>query len=411
MKKLLSFAFLLAAILFAAPQDAYASETIDKILIWKAVPKDYVGQSNVYLHSDENPTGTQVIFDFESNVNEEWDLYRACVEDMSAGNYWVTTTTSEDGLFLDSVGFGFPDMEQKSLVPDIDMNVTAAYIKYYPKAELNNMDTFLNDGMGIPQFFCVFDSADSIENSVKNIESIFLTLFTDYISWFEEKYSHDTNKLLEKLTTKQENYGHFDDFNLLYLPAGYTLYEYCESSAVDFLYALVSNNKTLTVPFWKTLIEHPELPEAQTVAKYNIVTVLKDWGWNIVFDTRNLEYDENGGCITDFTIKEDPNAERKLFFPDLGDDVPKNLPKVGLILDTSEEAIPSTTPDEEIDYGEERFENIPDNENDNKGTSQNPSNISQEEPKEDSSVGIIITVIVLIVILGVVIIVIAKKKK
>lgn len=423
MKKILSLVFLLGAMILSAPQDVYANENVDKILVWKAVPKEYVGQSNVYLHSDADPTGTKVTFDFESNINTEWDLYRACLKDMPVGNYWVTTSTSEDGSFMDSIGFGYPDTEQKSVIPNIDTNVSTVNIKPTNNADSidlgnNNRPTIAGTD-GLAQFFCVFDTNENIGQSVKNIENTYTFLFKEYILYTETQYGHHYDRVSERLFTVNERSGHFDDFLLLYQPCGYSLFEYVDDSQNHCLEEISRADsrfaKEMPIYFSKMFLEREDLFTEENL-RYTYLRQLQDWGWHIVIDTRKIEYDENGNCITDFTIKEDFDEERVLLFPDLGDEIPNDLPIIGPInpyttFMDEDNTSTTDTPNQDIDYGEERFENIPEDNNE-PSSDTSSDDILIDEPEEPSSpIGIIVVIIIIVVILGAVIIIVIKTKK
>lgn len=431
MKKILSLVFLLGAMICSTPQDAYANEKVDKILVWIAVPKEYVGEYNVYLHSDADPTGTRLYPDFNSYYNEDWDLYRVYLKNMPAGNYWVTTSTSKDGSFMDSIGFGYPDTNQKSLVPNIDTNVSMINIK--PTNNLSYIDTGEIESIhcnhpaaatdGLAQFFCIFDSAENIGNSLNAIEDIFITLFRDYYD--KSRYSHEA--ATDVLFTYCENSGHFDDFILLYQPYGYSFSEYAYDSENRLLqnmaYHPISNPdgsdsvvREMSAYFSKKPSALEDLFTEEKLS-YTFLHQLRDWGWNIVVDTRNLKYDKDGNCISKFIVKEDSDEEKIFLFPDLGDAVPDDLPNVGkanpYLTFTDENNSPDTdAPNQSVDYGEKQFENIPKDEDSLFSGTPNDNVFINGNPEESSPLtGIVAAIIIGIIILGAVIIIVVKTKK
>lgn len=402
MKRLLFLSVLVVTLALAFPRTAYAevktvppidTGEIRLITVWAAVPRDYAGETHVYLHSNQNPGGTRVLFDTLYS-NDDWKLCRCYLEHMTPDTYWITASTADDGEFFgDSAGTGFPDLNQRSLVPDIDTGITSMEIPSTLEAPSGMWyyEAVPIDAAGFPQFFCIFDSIEQFPETVASIEPVFRELMKEYAAHIDELYGHRMDEVIDAMVPLYMDAGHFDDYVSLYLPAGFFLNEYAhetKNSALGSLESPYSKNGAL---FDKKALEEPESEYAESRRKNDNVILLKDWGWDIRYDTRNLEYDENGNCITEFRIGEDGNIN--LFFPDLGDEIPDDLPLVVLPDGSVSQGgpVPSVSPDipgkepgDDTEHGdtkhEEKIESFPTDKPEKPGTDKDKD--SQETRKK-----------------------------
>lgn len=420
MKKLLFLSVLLVSFVLALPGTAYAEHMpADKemdvaiITVWIAVPREYVGESHVYLHSNGNPSGTRVPLGRSLYSNEDWVLYRYYFEDMAPDTYWVTASTADDGEFFgDSAGTGFPDLNQRSLLPDIDTGVTSIEIA----TDLTDEGTIWWYelvpvwGAGFPQFFCIFDSIERFPETVSNIELIFTELMKEYAAYLDNLYGHTLKWVIDDMVPLHKDAGHFDDFIKLYQPVGYSVYEYAWESYNPALNDLIES-RVLGDVFDKGALEDPESEYAESLMLSDPLRILKDWGWDIRYDTRNLEYNEDGDCITEFGLQEDETAPRKLLFPDLGDKIPDDLPLVVLPDGhvSPGGSAPSVTPGiPEKDHGEERIEFFPTSKPENPKTD-DAQGTEPDTPAKSVPVIPIVAVISAVSVAGVTIFI--KKRK
>lgn len=344
MKRLTCLSVLLAVLLLALPQTAYAGAVdmpelgteleFEFMVFWLAVPVDYEGATNVYLHSDHNPIGEPIFFE-TLYYNDKWKLCRGeLMETLPQDTYWVTTSTADGGgFFADGIGAGFPDLEQRSLLPNLDTKITSMemrvpYIEaetFYSAATYEGYIGMDTEGSGFPQFFCIFDTVERFPETVKNVEAIFRQLIPEYAASLYEFWSIDA--VISFLVPLYWESGHFDDYVNIYQPLGVTLYDYMyKYTRNGFLSWMTRHDNNLEVLLHHFCRENPDSEYTISNKRANYILILKNWGWDIWYDTRNLEYDEEGDCITEFGVFED--GVKNLLFPGLGDVIPDDLPLI-----------------------------------------------------------------------------------
>lgn len=309
---------LLVCRFLSSSMQAYGEEgeaDIRRMAVWVAIPADYDGESDLYLCSSLNPEGMAIGSGSLLYRDKEWILRRLYVDGLQADEYWVSVSTAKKGgLPGNAVGRAFPDMERRSLLPEIDTSVASLYMEADPQEPPSDALLTVSELTGIqaagcPQFFCIFGTIETIDGYLAEIEGIFERLILAYATQVRDTYGFDT--MLRRLTPWSVTYGHFHDYVGLFRPLGVSLEEYADM-AYNRALQMFSPESNPWEPVGAILstwcIEEPEGPDSVRAFENDPATILKGWGWEIYYDVSDasiLKYDEFGNCITDFQFHSD----------------------------------------------------------------------------------------------------------
>jgi len=310
----------LMGLLLMSPVKAYAAE-VPYLTVWIAHPSDYPGSTAVYLHTDSNPEGTFAGTGGLVYETEEWTLRRFILNDVKEDTYWVTVSTADGSFtFPDYIAQGYPDLEQKSVVPELDLSKTTLEVKATPPIPQGDTGLFYYElapyvCQGNPQFFTVVypvAEADLFDSGEK-LMALFDDLLLAYAKDIKANYAY-FDSVLMRIPAHGENDGHFNDYYRLYGPLGVTLEHYAYSSVNEALQCFSECTEVSSLMpgscLAKICTEYPDTSDAVNAIKNDPANILKDWAWEIYYDTSDpsvLAYDDSvfGICLTDFTFKED----------------------------------------------------------------------------------------------------------
>lgn len=411
--------------------EEYTPTTAAYTNIWIAYPEEYPDIPDVYLHSTEKPEGFPILAKASDYVDVSfwangWRCKVYQIEDLAPSDYWVTVDTS----YSEFSGVGFPDMNFRSLLPNIDTKYTKVTIE-------------ADGDWGVPghrqynvqQFFCLCSKTETLDEDVKNIEEIFTGLVTAKMEEFDsEIFSLDS--LVYHAFDDLQFPAHYDDYITWFKPYGCNLYQLF-SEAADPMHQIVpgfslSNGDM----FYRLNFVYPSGMAYTETEDYlfrlregladSFIYKAMLFGWDFVLDTRNLEFDDNGDCTTKFEAKQDGTL-LNMFLRNEDENIPK-LPVVTKvdINDKSEllkfiaqadsyyedTYIPPKDLGElvEIDYGEQKFNTVPNYNGSDSTIIPDEIRVVSSNKTAFSPTYIIIPIVVLL-LLGIVIVVLVKKNK
>jgi len=341
MKKISLLLCLLCLLCNTMPITTYADETsqtstpeetvptVDYITIWSIKPANFVGDTDIYLCSEQNMIGTHVGIGEEIYFDEEWCLTKHILKDVPENTYWLSLST---GAIASLTGFALPDMEPKSLVADIDYSVNTLECKALEDIPVNGDITIYKKQhmQGYPQFFCFFGTIDDFEKYFYSLESLFDTIMQKTILQRYEKTKRvDLRRSILWMTEYGDIPGHFDDYHRLLRPLGFDIEDYLEITDNLFLQALREDSLLSTNLLSTAFQQDPTTDYAKLVVLEDPAISLREWGWNIYYDVQDpsvIQHDEFGNNIGDFSIHEDISTDNIIIPIYDRTVIPDNLP-------------------------------------------------------------------------------------